>query len=144
MDWIERTVANCLTNLYSEAALADPWARQAARLRILQGLSQSRRLSRKKIQEVRSIFQMELDEYIANGSFGPRRPTWDPDGRESIRYHYSRLLALSVAIELASDRSSSSVATAIREESTALCESYFRWCDHITSVWGGSIHRAAP
>jgi hypothetical protein len=72
------------------------------------------------------------------------RPTWDPDGRESIPYHYSRLLALTVAVELASDRSSTSVAKAIRDESNALCDSYFRWCNHMLDVWSGSIHRTAP
>ncbi len=144
MDWIERTVADSLSNLHEEVALSDPWAYQTARLAILRNLSRSRRLGRKKLQEVRSTFEKELNEYIANGSLGPRRPTWDPDGSESIQYHYSRLLALTVAVELTSGRYTTSLARSIRDESRALCESYFRWCDHIVDVWGGSIHRTAP
>ena len=144
MDWIERTVIASLAGFDQEAALSNPWGRQTARLVVLYRLSRSRRLGRKKLQEVRYTFQKELDEYIANGTLGPRRPTWDPDGRESILYHYSRILALTVAVELASGRSSSSVAKGIREESASLCKSYFRWCDHIINVGGGSIHQTAP
>ena len=141
MDWIDRMVSDDLSRLHQEEALTNPWGRQTARLAILYGLTRSRRLSKKKLKEAKYIFQKELDEYIANGSLGPRRPTWDPDGRESIPYHYSRLLALTVAIEFASGGSSMEVAKAIREEASGLCESYFRWCDHILGVWGGSVHR---
>jgi len=95
-----------------------------------------------KLKDAKYVFQKEFDEYIANGSLGPQRPTWDPDGRASIPYHYSRLLALTVAIEFASGESSTAVAKAIRDEANGLCESYFRWCDHILGVWGGQVHRS--
>ena len=107
------------------------------RLTILYGLTQSRRLGKKKLKEAKYVFQEELDEYIANGSLGPQRPTWDPDGRESVLYHYGRLLALTVAVEFASGDPSTEVAKAIREEARGLCESYFRWCDHILSPFDG-------
>ncbi|MDG7011595.1 MAG: hypothetical protein JRN11_05940 [Nitrososphaerota archaeon] len=142
MDWIDRTVFDDLSKLHQEEALANPWSRQTARLAVLYGLTQSHRQSKKKLGEAKHALQRELDEYIANGSLGPRRPTWDPDGRESIPYHYSRLLALTLAIEFASGDSSTEVAKAIREEASGLRESYFRWCDHILGVWGGSIHLA--
>lgn len=144
MDWIDRIVSDKLSKLQQEATLSDPWTRQTTRLAILYGLSRSTRLGKMKSKEAKYVFQKELDEYIANGSLGSRRPTWDPDGRESIPYHYARLLALTVAIELAPGKSSTSVAEAIREETNALAESYFRWCDHIVDVWGGSIHRTGP
>jgi hypothetical protein len=70
MDWIERTVADSLSNLHPQVAMADPWTRQTARLAILQGLSRSRRLGRKKLQEARCIFQKELDEGDGDGDEG--------------------------------------------------------------------------
>ena len=144
MDWIDRMVSDGLSKLHQEEALSNPWGRQTARLTILCGLVRSRRLGKKKLTEAKYVFQKELDEYIANGSLGPQRPTWDPDGRASIPYHYSRLLALTVAIEFASGDSSIAVAKAIREEASGLCESYFRWCDHMLAVWGGPTHRTGP
>ena len=141
MNWIERVISDSLSKVHNEAALSDPWVRQTARLRILRDLSRSNRLGKAKLREVKDAFRKEFDEYIISGSLEPRRPTWDPDGRESILYHYRRLLALTLAIELASDRFSTKVAEAIREESSALCQSYFRWCDHIVDIWGESIHR---
>lgn len=142
MGWIDRIISDGLTKLQREEALSDPWGRQRARLTILFGLAQYRKLGKTKCKEVKHAFQKELDGYIANGSLGPRQPTWDPDGKESISYHYGRLLALTVAIEFASGDSATDVAKAIREEASGLCESYFRWCDHILRVWGGSIHQA--
>ncbi len=144
MGWIDRIVSGSLSKLRHEEALSDRWGRQTARLAILFGLTRSPRLSKAKLKEAKHVFQKELDEYIANGTLGPQRPSWDPDGSESIPYCYSRLLALSVAVELASGDSSTEVAKAIREEASGLCESYFRWCDHILGVWDGAVRRPRP
>ena len=144
MDWIDRMVMKGVTKLGKEKDLSNPWARQTTRLSILYALSHSRKLGKDKLKEARYVFQKELDEYISNGTLEPQRLTWDPDGRESIPYHYSRLLALTVAVELASGKSSTMVAKAIREESTALCQSYFRWIDHIFEVWRGPYQKTGP
>ena len=141
MDWIDRIVSKGLSELDKETTLSNPWGRQSARLAILYGLEHSRRLSRTKLKEARYVFQKEFDEYVANSTLGPMRPAWDPNGEKSIPYHYSRILALTVAVEFSSGDSASALAKAIREEATGLSESYFRWCEHILGVWSGSIHR---
>jgi hypothetical protein len=85
MDWIERIVIDSLSGLDQEAALSDPWGSQTAGLAVLYRLPRSRRHGRKKLQEVKYTFQKELDEYIANGTLGPRQPTWTQMGESSHR-----------------------------------------------------------
>jgi hypothetical protein len=137
MDWIERVVSSKMSKMSNEAAMSNAWGREAARLALLSDLSRNPKLGRTKSTQAKHAFQRELDEYIAHCTLGPQRPTWDPDGRESVVYHYSRLLALTVAIEFASGVSAAELAETIREETGGLCQAYFKWCDHILEVWRG-------
>ena len=134
MNWIDRTVSDGLSKMHQEALFSNPWARQTARLAVLYGLKDFKGLGKIKRKEAKHVFQKELSEYIANGTIGSVKPAWDADGRESISYHYSRILALTVALEFATENSPKVVAEAIREEVKGLWESYFKWCNHILDV----------
>lgn len=57
MDWIDRFVSDGLSKVQHEEALSDPWGRQTARLAILYGLTQSRRLSKNKFKASSSILR---------------------------------------------------------------------------------------
>ena len=131
-------VSDVFSSLPEQEMLRDPEMNRLARLALLSGAMRTKGFKPEPLKELKHAFRSGLQGLLSTPDPLPAYRT----NRVDVPDHYSCILNLTSALEWTSSEDASvQIARAIRDEAGALCDAYFRRCEHILDVWGGCIDR---